>query len=282
MGRAKEHWMELQQQKEDTKLAERLGITYDELCETDWHMEAEESRDGLLYGYVVYFHHGPKEILKKIKGLNSDNQVWFSPFDFDDDEYYDYEDQYITILSNKLYYDSFVREIHHIQELNKLELDDKNLELVLKRQLYVAIIGTLETFLSETFINQIDENSTYFRNFVETFPQFAKQKFQLNEIFKEYEKIKKTVQKSVLEVIYHNLDKVENMYVATFGIEFPNIDKLSKAVSIRHDFVHRNGKTKEGIEVTITSEINKDLIAKVIGFVEEIADKLALKDQASS
>lgn len=30
MGRAKEHWMELQQIKDDTKLAEILGITYDE------------------------------------------------------------------------------------------------------------------------------------------------------------------------------------------------------------------------------------------------------------
>lgn len=277
MGGAKEHWMELQQQRQDTKLAERLGITYDELRETDWHMETDESRDGLVYGYIVYFHDGPKRILKKIKGLNSDNQVWFSPFDFDDEEYYDYEDQYEAILSNKLYYDSFVREIHHIQELNKLELEDKNLEKVLKRQLYVAIIGTLETFLSETFINQIDENSTYFRNFVETFPQFSKQKFQLNEIFQEYEKIKKTVQKSVLEVIYHNLDKVENMYVATFGIEFPKIEELSKAIAIRHDFVHRNGKTKEGVEVPITAEINTKLIHKVIEFVENIADKLNLR-----
>lgn len=67
MGGAKEHWIELQQEKEDTKLAERLGITYDELQETDWHMETDESRDGMVYGYVVYFHDGPKSILKKLK-----------------------------------------------------------------------------------------------------------------------------------------------------------------------------------------------------------------------
>lgn len=67
------------------------------------------------------------------------------------------------------------------------------------------------------------------------------------------------------------------MYIATFGIKFPEIEELSKAISIRHDFVHRNGKTKEGVEVTITSEINTKLIADVIGFVEEIAEKLSLK-----
>lgn len=278
MGRAKEQWMELQQQKDDEKLAEKLGITYDELCETDWHIERDESRDGLLYGYIVYFNdYDPKHILKKIIGLNSDNQVWLDPYEFDGEEYYDYEDQYDAIVSNKHYYDNFICEIYNIQKLNELELDDKDLNSVLKRQLYVSIIGTVETFLSETFINQIDEDSKYFRNFVETFPQFSTQKIQLKDIFQEYEKIKKTVQKAVLEIIYHNLDKVQNMYVATFGIEFPDIVELSKCISTRHDLVHRNGKTKEGEKVIVTSEIIKKLISLAIGFVEEISGKLKLR-----
>jgi hypothetical protein len=278
MGSAKEYGMEFRQQKDDEILAERLGITYDELLETEWYIETEESNDGMIYGYVVYFNNAPKHILKKIRGLNSDNQVWINPFVFDQEDYYDYEDQYNAIISNKQYYDNFVREINSIQELNKLQLENGDLDKVLRRQLYVAIVGIFEAFLSETFINQIDENTSYFRNFVETFPQFSTQKFQLKDIFQEYEKLKKTVQKAVLEVIYHNLDKVQNMYVATFNIEFPDIGELSKVVTLRHDLVHRNGKTKEGEEVIVTPQMIKALINSVIAFVDEISEKLQLRN----
>ena len=279
MGKAKEMWMEIQQDKEDEKLAEKLGITYDELLETDWSIEKEESKDGLVYGYLIYFSDdSPKHILKKIVGLNSDNQVWLDPHEFDTEDYYDYEDQYLAILSNKDYYDSFVREIHNIQQLNEIKIEDENLDKVFRRQLYIAVIGTLETFLSETFINQINENSEYFRNFVESFPQYSTQKILLKDIFDEYEKLQKTVQKAVLEVIYHNLDKVRNMYISTFGIEFPEISELSKAITIRHDFVHRNGKTKDGEELEVSPEIINNLKSTVIGFVEEISTSLKLRN----
>lgn len=201
MGRAKQLWMEQQQIQEDTILAKKLGLTYEELQETDWHIESDESRDGMLYGYIVYFDDVPNHILGKIKGLNSDNQVWFSPYDLDEEEYYDYEEQYQAIIANKHYYDSFNTEVSNLKKLNEVELENSHLTGLLKRQLFVAIIGTLETFLSETFINQTEENPEYFRNFVESFPDFSSQKFQLNNIFKEYDKIKKTARKAMLEVI---------------------------------------------------------------------------------
>ncbi len=55
MGRAKEYWMEMQQNQEDTKLAEKLGLTIEELNETEWHIDTDASNDGLIYGYVVHF-----------------------------------------------------------------------------------------------------------------------------------------------------------------------------------------------------------------------------------
>ena len=279
MGRAKDHWIEMQQVLEDTRLAQKLGLTYDELEDTNWHIETETSRDGLVYGYVVYFDEDlPQHILSKIVGLNSDNQVWLNASDINDDEdYYDYQEQYEAIIANKHYYDSFQKEILNIRRLNILELGDLELNLILKRQLYISAIGTLETFLSETFINQTDENPEYFRNFIETFPNFTKQKFQLSEIFSEYEKLKKTAQKAMLEVIYHNLDKIQNMYIATFKIDFPYIEDLSKAVVNRHDLVHRNGKTKEGEEVVINTDLIEELLVNISTFVEDISVSLNLK-----
>lgn len=279
MGRAKEMYYEQLQQKDDENLAKLLGITYDELCETDWHIETDESKDGLLYGYVVYFEDSsPKHILDKIEGLDKDNQVWLSPHDLDDEEDYDYEEQFEAIIANKSFYDSFQNEISNVRQLNEIQLESPELLIVLKRQLYITAIGALETFLSETFINVTNENSDYFRNFVETYPNFKERKFQLNEIYGEYDKLQDTAKKEMLEVIYHNLAKVRNMYVSTFKIEFPDISELSKAVNTRHDLVHRNGKTKDGADVTVNKEIVTELLNQISIFVEHISKSLNLKN----
>lgn len=279
MGRAKEMYYDQLKQKEDENLAKLLGITYDELCETEWHIETDESKDGLVYGYIVYFEDSsPKHILDKIDGLDKDNQVWLSPHDLEDDEYYDYEEQYEAIIANKFFYDSFQNEISNVRQLNDIQLESPELLIVLKRQLYITAIGTLETFLSETFINLTNENPEYFRNFVETYPNFKERKFQLNEIYGEYDKLQDTAKKEMLEVIYHNLAKVRNMYLSTFKIEFPDISELSKAVNTRHDLVHRNGKTKDGIDVKVNKEIVAELLNQILVFVEHISKSLNLKN----
>jgi len=280
MGRAKNAWMEMQQIREETTLAEKLGLTYDELCETDWHIERDESKDGLLYQHIVYFHDGPKHILKKIDGLNSDNQVWLDAYeeeedyDFDD---YDYQEEFEAIIANKGYYDSFHKEVSNLEKLNNISLESQDLESVLKRQLYISAIGTLETFLSETFVNQTDEKPEYFKKFIETFPDFSKRKFPLSEIYTHYENLKKTARKEMLKVIYHNLDVVQNMYTATFDINFPEIAELSKLIATRHDLVHRNGKTKEGEEVVLDKDSIAKLLKKTSAFVESISVELNLK-----
>ncbi|MDC7996380.1 HEPN domain-containing protein [Altibacter sp. HG106] len=279
MGRAKIAWMEMQQERDDTALAERLGITYDELYQTDWHMEPDESKDGILYQYIVYFHDGPQDILDKIDGLNSDNQVWLEPYDEEDYDFddYDYQEEFDAIIANKAYYDSFHKEVRNLEKLNNLELENQDLQNVLIRQLYISAIGTLETFLSETFINQTDEKPEYFKNFVETFPDFDKRKFPLSEIFIHYDNLKSTARKEMLKVIYHNLDVVQNMFIATFKIRFPDIAELSKLIATRHDLVHRNGKTKDGNEVSINKDTITELLSKTSNFVEQIAIELNLK-----
>ncbi|RVT76720.1 hypothetical protein EOD40_09480 [Flavobacterium sufflavum] len=270
--------MEKQEEESNKKLAKRLGLTYDELMETDWHIETDESKEGIIYGNIIYFVEIPKRIRKKIIGLDGDNQVYLE-HNYDYEDYYNdnYEDYFETIIANSHYYDSFQTEINNLIKLNKIDLDDTNLNKILKRQIYISAITCLETFLSDTFVNQTNENETYLRNFVETFPVFTNKRLNLNQIYEHFEKLNKIARKEMLDVIYHNLDKVENMYRATFKIDFPDIQELSKAVAQRHDLVHRNGKTKEGEEVNIDEESIKKLIAKIYDFVESISNLLKLK-----
>lgn len=275
MGRMKDLLIERMEESDDEQLAHKLGITHDELLQLNHRIDTEESEDGVIYNYIISFdQNSPKEIISRIKGLDRSNTVWLTPWEYEGDYYYD--EQYKAIISNKHFYESFLKAMSSAEKLNNIDIDGGQLTITLKRQIYVSIMSALEAFLSETFINLTHDNDEYFRNFVETFPDFRERKIEFSRIFAEKERIKETTKKVMMEIIYHNLAKVSKMYSSTFKIEFPDIADLYKAVNIRHDLVHRNGKTTDGILVDIDKDVITELIKKTSLFVKEIANKLKL------
>lgn len=275
MSSGSERMIEMQQENDDRNLAKKLGITYDELLQLDHQIDTEESNDGHVYNYILKFSNdAPKEILDKIIGIDDQRQVWLAPWELDNIEYY--EEQFEAIIANKKFLIKFLEEIENLERLNETELEDKSLETILKRQIFSSVIGTLETFLSDTFINLTLDNGEYFRNFVESYPDFQQRKFELRHLYVEQDKIKETGKKIMIDIIYHDLPKISKMYASTFKIEFPSIGLLLKSILTRHDLVHRNGKTKDGTDVLIDKAAITDLITKVRPFVIDIADKLGL------
>lgn len=275
MSSGSERMIEIQQEQAEKELAKKLGITYDELLELDHEIDTEESNEGLVYNYIIKFRDdAPREILDKIHGIDDHDTVWLPSWELGNDEYY--EEQYEAIIANKEFLIKFHDEIANLESLNDVELENKTLETILKRQIFSGVIGTLETFLSDTFINLTMDNEDYFKNFIESYPEFKQRKFELRHLFVEQERIKDTAKKIMLDIIYHDLPKVSNMYAATFKIEFPKIGPLMKSILTRHDLVHRNGKSKEGHDVVIDKQAITELIEKVKTFVSEIAGKLGI------
>lgn len=68
----------------------------------------------------------------------------------------------------------------------------------------------------------------------------------MNQVFSEMAQIEKTALTSLREIMWHDLAKVSGIYKATLEIQFPKIPELYRAVSTRHDLVHRSGKTPDG------------------------------------
>lgn len=136
------------------------------------------------------------------------------------------------------------------------------------------MIACVETYLSDAFINTVLSNQDYLRSFFTSFKDFKEQKLGVNELLEFAGKAEEIAKKAMLEVIYHNLPKVSKMYEGTLNITFPSFSEIQRAVSVRHDLVHRNGKTKEGREIIIDDKIIDDIISKVENFIGEIDQKL--------
>lgn len=274
MGYHSELMIEMQENEQGVRLAKILGLDYQDFRNLEYEIETDESKDGFIYNYrIVFDENCPKEILDKIARLKDDT-VYLDPWELDEE--YDYEEQYEAIKEEKGWVKKFHEELENLSALNVYSMQDIALQKILNRQIFIGIIGSMEAVLSEIFINTTLNNQEYFKNFVETHPEFKKRKFELREIFVEHSRLKDTARNVMLDTIYHNLPSVNLMFIDTFKINFPEIKTIYEAVLIRHDLVHRNGKTKDGKDVTLDKKVINDLIINVKEFVDAIGDKLKL------
>ena len=150
--------------------------------------------------------------------------------------------------------------------------------LSMRRLLYANIIIAIEVYLSDTFKNEVIFNDSVTRRFVETSSVFKENKILVSDIYKSIASIKERVDNHLKNILWHNLDKIKNIYENTFGIKFPtNTTKITQAIKVRHDIVHRNGKTKDGESHEINEKKVKDLIKEAKKFVYHIDEAMTSK-----
>ena len=161
---------------------------------------------------------------------------------------------------------------------------EESVSLVFHRLLFVNAITALETYLSDAFINTVANAPPLMRRFIETTPEFQSEKVALSEIFSAIERIEQKARSYLVDVVWHHLDRAKMMYRATLNIQFPDdMGPLFRAILIRHDIVHRNGKTKTGEEIIVTKDQIVDLIGEVESFVQHVDKQLSsMKENMAS
>ena len=127
-----------------------------------------------------------------------------------------------------------------------------------KRNLLVMLHGhtvaSVEAYLSATFIEVTLTSDDLMRRLVETDPEFAKQKFTIQEIFTKRDSLKDDLRKYLKALIFHDIAKIEKMYKSVLDTDFGDVLWLYKAVGLRHDCVHRAGYDKEGNAAPVSEE----------------------------
>ena len=162
-----------------------------------------------------------------------------------------------------------------IKVMEKIDSIDEDMKSYLYKLLYANLITSMEAYLSDTLIKYVTENAEYLRKFTETYKPFKNQTFTTDDIFNRMDHLKDIVKGELRELMYHNLPKIKPIFMDSMGIDIGVIKDLYKAVLIRHDIVHRNGKDKEGNEHVITKENVEQLCAHVNDFIYNIERQLA-------
>jgi hypothetical protein len=191
---------------------------------------------------------------------------WTGHSEYDDVDDYLFE----SIAKSSEHHKSFEQSITDVEHLLNIKVTGPQQQHLL-RLLYVNVITALETYLSDLFISAVGKDKSLLRQFVETLPEFKSEKIAVSYVFKAAEEIEKKARSYLIDVVWHHLNRVKPMFKDTLGLSFPeNMSDLFKAVLVRHDLVHRNGKTKDGGEHDISEEIVKRLIEQTKTFVVHI------------
>lgn len=258
MSSTKERWFDQMESQRDSRLAELLGITKDELRQISFEIDTGESNDGLVYGYIVQFSDdNDPTIMAKISDLVSGSYVSLAPWDLDDPE----EEELEWEVNHSAQMDIFNSHLSTIPNILQLTADQE-VRFGLLVMLHAHIIAVLEQFLSTTFINHVTNSDALTRKLIETDPEFGHRKFSINEIYAQHSNIKSTVATHLKGIIFHDMRKVKPMFADVLGYDFGDIAWLFKAVKVRHDCAHRAGYDKEGNPVSVTTESINALIAQ--------------------
>lgn len=166
-------------------------------------------------------------------------------------------------------YRAFSDKLGEFDELRAIK-PGARLQSPMRQLLYSSLIAALEAYLAETLSYWVAEDKSVFRKIVEHSNDFRERKLSVSQIFERMDTLKDEVEKHLQTIVWHRLDVVGPLIGASLGIRIPEIGPLMKRIVVRHDIVHRGGKTKDGIVVNVTDADLDALRAEVSDFATSI------------
>lgn len=184
-----------------------------------------------------------------------------------------------------------LNKIEQLINVKNVNIYDVELQSFLRNLLYANVITCLETYLSDTFIRITIKENQFLKAYISKsikFSEKTKKSELYTELFNEIKHsnnltldrllVKKCID-DIKEVTFHNINTASKLYKEVLGIEFPQKikPKIYKAVNIRHDLIHRNGKDKNdkiiSIEYTELIELIKD-VNNFVNIIQKETKKL--------
>lgn len=190
-----------------------------------------------------------------------------------------YEEYY---EQNNWYVSHSYSEIHRtfqFQLQNLKELVDTSVATIHEETFYKMVYGhavtLMESFLADTVRSLIIKNDNYFLNAISNVDCLKKEKFSLLEITKQKDGAKGFAITELSKVMYHNVSKVRNILSAIVGKKIiVDIATVSTITNLRHDIVHRDGKTTDGKLIKVDREIVMKAIDSIECFVNTVSAQL--------
>lgn len=186
----------------------------------------------------------------------------------------DYDEEFVSRVDDR---DEPLRYLQtRLNQIDTVLGTDANARIsdLVLQMVHGSMIAALEAFLADTMTYWLKAEKKVLRDFVSRNKDFKKRSLTLDQVFERFDQLETEVGVYLQDQMWHRLDKIKPMLIASLGIAVPEIGDLMKAVLVRHDIVHRAGRTRDGQLVSITFGDVEQLRAQVMGFAKAITDEI--------
>ncbi|MBY2992924.1 hypothetical protein HF263_20640 [Rhizobium leguminosarum] len=146
-------------------------------------------------------------------------------------------------------YDVFYKSYKEIEALAGATVT-KMLDQLMSKLIYQQFITMMETFLSDTFVEMCERDTKVVDSIVIKVETWRDRTIKIRDIAENEFAYREAVLTWLRGISWHDMEKADKICRAVFSCSvYPDEDtrqQVELAVSIRHDLVHRNGRTKEG------------------------------------
>lgn len=223
--------------------------------------EAGDELHGRFSGLV------PEEVIEEVvEDLQRDGIYDWAPIHTEPD--YDEAFELTTFVRGDPYR-TFSTKLGEYDELRVFD-PGVRLQPTMRQLIYSSLIAALEAYLAETLSYWVAEDNDVFRKLVEHSKEFREKKLSVSQIFERLDTLKDEVEKHLQTIVWHRLDIVGPLIGSSLGVKIPEIEPLMKRILVRHDIVHRGGRTKDGKTVNVTDADLDGLRAEIADFASSI------------
>jgi hypothetical protein len=163
--------------------------------------------------------------------------------------------------------------LEQIEAILTVSGDPQAIELTIQLA-HGAVITALESYLWDIVSYWAANDEGTLRMLVATNKDFQSKSLQLSAIFERMENLKQEVDTYLQELVWHRLDKVKPLIESGLKINVTEIGDLMGEVLVRHDIVHRGGRTKKGEPVSVSGNDVRRIVKMVSTFADEIETEL--------
>lgn len=198
-------------------------------------------------------------------------------------DYYDYlqeewleEYSWYQSLNQQSVHEYFTSSLQSLRSMLTIRIEDRGQTEVFNRMLLVQGVASMESFLSDTLISRTIADPIRLRRLFEFDRELNKSRYSMSEFLNDKEIANKVAKQYLSGLLYHNLPKIELLYREVLGVEFYYWDEdvkqdLLRAIQLRHDCVHRNGKSKDYGDV---QAIDRAYVALVLTQIETFVNAI--------
>lgn len=173
-------------------------------------------------------------------------------------------------------YDVFYKSYKEIEALAGAAVA-KTLDQLMSKLIYQQYITMMETFLSDTFVEMCARDTTVINSIVMKVETWRDHTIKMRDIAENEFVYRETVLTWLRGISWHDMKKADKICRAVFSCSiYPDEDtrqRVELAVSVRHDLVHRNGRTKEGQLQRISPDDLYEVASGVQSVVKHVHDK---------